>query len=105
MEVEESKINPDNFNLDDLDVCISLFLWPKPQNCEKIRDLKDPNNFNADNYDDGIGAYLKWLKESLPSIKDLVAAKEQHHCLRLQVLAIFKMHDPSHPIFEMLKND
>ena len=74
-------------------------------NCEKIRDLKDPANFDDESYADGVGAYIKWLVDSFPNIKDNVAAKEQHNCLRLQVLALLNKFDSKHPIFDMLKSD
>ena len=105
MEVDEIKLNPNNIKLDNLDVYLSLFLWPKLDTCEKIRDLKDPSSFNEDNYDLGIGAYIKWLNDSLPSIKDKTAAAEQHRCLQLQVFALINKLDPNHPIFDMLKSD
>ena len=59
MEIDQIKLNPNNYKLDDLDVCLSVFLWPKVANCEKTRDLKDISNFTEDNYDIGIGAYIK----------------------------------------------
>ena len=105
MEVDEAKLNPDNVNLDDLDIYLSLFLWPQVPNCEKIRDLKDTNNFNADNYDIAIGTYLKWKKEALPSIKSTESAAEQHHSLRLQILTLLRKYDSDHPIFEMLSTE
>ena len=102
MDIDEEKINPENINLDDLDLYLSLFLWPKVPNCEKIRDLKDPANFNDDNYDTGVASYIKWLSDSFPQINDKAAAQEQHNCLRLQVFALLKRYDPTHPIFDML---
>ena len=93
------------FNLNDLDVCLSLFLWPKVPNCEKTRDLKDPSKFNDDNNDIGISAYIKWVTDSFPKIKDNVAAAEQQKCLILQILALLKTHDPTHLIFDMIKKD
>ena len=105
MDIDEIKLNPDNINLENLDVYLVLFLWPKVKSCEMTRDLKDPSKFNDDNYDLGIGAYIKWIKDSLPMLQDKSSAAEQHRCLRLQVLALLTKHDPSHPIFDMLKSD
>ena len=104
MEIDEQKVNPNNINLDDLDFYLTLFLWPTVPNCEKIRDLKDINNFNPENYDLAVAAYLKWKKESLPSIKNLENASEQHHHLRLQILALITKYDPEHPIFDMTQD-
>lgn len=105
MEVDDIKANPDNVNLDDLDLYLTLFLWPIVPNCEKIRDLKDVDMFNCDTYDQAIGTYLKWKTEALPAIKCADSAAEQHKCIRLQVLALLRKYDPDHPIFEMLKSD
>ena len=105
MDIDEQKINPDNINLEDLDLYLSLFLWPLVQNCEKVRDLKDLTKFNEENYSEGVSAYIKWLADSFPSIRDKVAAAEQHRCIRLQVLALISKYDPDHPIFDMLKKD
>lgn len=105
MEIDEIKLNPNNINLDDLDVYLTLFLWPKVKSCEKTRDLKDPSKFNEDNYDQGVGAYIKWLKDSYPMAQDKTAATEQHKCLRLQVLALITKHDPTHPILDMLNTE
>ena len=105
MEIDDHKLNPENVNLDDLDLYLTLFLWPQVPNCEKIRDLKDTNNFTADNYDLAISTYLKWKSEALPSIKSPESANEQLHCLRLQVLALLRKHDPEHPIFEMFNSE
>ena len=104
MEIDELKINPNNINLDNLDLFLSLFLWPKVPNCEKIRDLKDVDKFNSDNYDQAVGSYIKWKTEALPAIKDADIAAEQHKCFRLQILALLRKHDPDHPIFEMLNS-
>ena len=105
MEVDELKLNPNNINLDDLDLYLTLFLWPQVPNCEKIRDLKDLDAFNEDNYDQAIGTYIKWKNEALPAIKDADSAAEQHKHIRLQVIAILRKCDPEHPIFEMTSPD
>ena len=105
MEIDEQKFNPNNLNLDSLDVYLSLFLWPTPPNCEKLRELKDPNNFDEDNFDIGVGAYLKWLNDSFPDLKSNQSTQEQHRCLQLQVFALINKHEPTHPIIDMLKSD
>ena len=48
--------------------------------------------------------FLKWKKESLPTIKNLDNATQQHHHLRLQILALITKYDPEHPIFDMTQD-
>ena len=105
MEVDEQKLNPQNINFDDLDLYLTLFLWPTVSNCEKIRDFKDLNNFDSNTYDQAVGAYLKWKTDSFPKIKNNDNATEQHKRLRIEVFALIQKYDPEHPIFEMLAPD